>query len=45
MLRNAVGGGGGMSIFHEKTYEGIQFTMLLALRGWVGVKFAEKSVM
>ena len=41
MLRNADGGGGGVSDFLEKN-EGIMFNVISVTRGWVGVQFAEK---
>ena len=35
MLRNAGGGGGGVSDFPEG-YEGVRFNVICVTRGWVG---------
>ena len=45
MIRNAVGGGGGVSAFTEKSVTKMYGSTLLALRGggW-GSNFQEKSV-
>ena len=43
MLRNAMGGGGGV-IFPEKNcYEGVRFNVISVTRGWLGVKFTGKK--
>ena len=41
MLRNADGGGGGVSDFLEKK-RCVMFNVISVTRGWVGVQFAEK---
>ena len=41
MLRNAVGGGGGVSAF--KRYEDVRLNVISVTRGWVGVKFPGKK--
>ena len=43
MLRNAVGVGG-VSFPRKKRYEGVWFNVISVTRGWVAVKFLEKSV-
>ena len=43
VLRNAVGGGGGVGIPGKKRYEGVQFNVISVTRGWVGVKFPGKK--
>ena len=44
MLRDAVGSGG-LRIPGKKRYEGLKFNVIsVYTRGWVGVKFTEKSV-
>ena len=43
MLCNAVGGGG--SVHGKKRYKGVRYNVITVTRGWVGVKFPEKSVM
>ena len=43
MLRNANGGGEGVSDFPETNrYEGVMFNVISVTRGWVGVQFPEK---
>ena len=42
MLRNADGGGGGVSFSVKKRYEGVMFNVISVTRGWVGVQFPEK---
>ena len=40
VLRNADGGGGGVSHFlGKKRYEGIGYNVISVTRGWVGVQF------
>ena len=36
-------GGGGVSAFPEKRYEGVRFNVISVTRGWVGVKFPGKK--
>ena len=43
VLRNAVGGGGGVSFPGKKRYEGVRFNGISVTRGWVGVKFPGKK--
>ncbi len=43
VLRNAVGGGGGVSFPEKKRYEGVWFNVISVTRGWVGVKFPGKK--
>ena len=43
MLRNAVGGGGGVRFPGKKCYEGVRFNIISVARGWVGVKFPGKK--
>ena len=43
MLRNADGGGGGVSDFLEKKrYEGVMFNVISVTRGWVGGPISRK---
>ena len=44
MLRNAVRWGGGVRFSIKRRYEGVRFNVISVTRGWVGVKFPEKSV-
>ena len=43
MLRNAVGGGGGVKFPGKKRYEDVWFNVISITRGWVGVKFPGKK--
>ena len=43
MLRNAVGGGGGVKFSIKKHYEGVRFNVISVTGGW-GTNFQEKSV-
>ena len=43
VLRNAVGGGGGVKFSRKKRYEGVKFNVISVTRGWVGVQFPEKK--
>ena len=44
MLRNAMGGGGGVQLSRKKKrYEGVRFNVISVTRGWVGVKFTGKE--
>ena len=43
MLRNAMGGGRGVSFPGNKRYEGVRFKVICVTRGWVGVKFPGKK--
>ena len=43
MLRNAMGGGGGVSFPEKKRYEGVMFNVISVMRGWVRVKFPGKK--
>ena len=45
VLRNADGGGRGVTFSGKKRYEGVRFNVISVTRGWVGVQFPEKSVM
>ena len=44
MLRNADGGGEGVNLTEKNHYEGVRFNVIRVTRGWVGVRFPEKSV-
>ena len=45
MLRNADGGGGGVSNFPGKNVtQVVRFNVISVTRGWVGVQFPEKNV-
>ena len=44
MLRNIVGGGRVSDFPEKKRYEDVRFNVISVTRGWVGVKFPEKSI-
>ena len=44
VLRNAVQVEGGVRFSIKRRYEGVRFNDISVTRGWVGVKFPEKSV-
>ena len=43
MLRNADGGGGGVTFSGKQHYEGVRFNVISVTRGWVGVQFPGKK--
>ena len=44
MLRNADGGGGGgVTFYGKKCYEGVMFNVIIVTRGWVGGSNLQKN--
>ena len=43
MIRNAVGGGGGVSFHGKKRYEDVRFNVISVTRGWVGGQISRKK--
>ena len=43
MIRNAVGGRGGVSFHRKKRYEDVRLNVISVTRRWVGVKFPGKK--
>ena len=43
VLRNADGGGGGVSFSGKKCYDCVMFNVISVTRGWVGVQFPGKQ--
>ena len=44
MLCNAVGGGRVSDFLGEKRYEDVRINVICVVKGWVGVKFPEKTL-